>query len=342
MKETWKLKKPGRVYDTFFDRIYVKSQRRRSISLRITLASIILVIFLAPTTVFAAEKPQTQEDWFLHFFSSESPSAQNTELTQNQYAVLNHGLTQFDQSVTQNGYTITLESGISDGFRALLKFRVDAPEEVVLKDGQYGLRSETNMQLPRSNEGDYGCSYPGSDTLEDENPNDNSIVLLEEYCFLPPENIEFSLIEGGPWSFRVNEILRYDDSANTTIAEGPWNFTMEFSDDPLVTDSVELLEKPIKRSAKCRLSDWEFDIKIKATSFQLRTLSATVCYSWPFSRLLNDVMINDPIYIILNDGSRIKATFRMSTKRNRCEECMYLFDRPISCEDVAYIEFPHI
>lgn len=338
MKEAQNSKILRNIYDAFQDLKNDERQRHLNLSLHTILIAIMLVILLSPTTVLAAE--EMQGDWFLQFFSSESPSDHNAELTRNQHTILNHGLTQFDQSVTQNGYTVTLESGISDGFRALLKFRVDAPEDIVLEDGQYALLSETDMQLPQSSEGNYGCSYTGGGILEDGNPNDNSILLLEEYCFLPPENTNFSLVEGGPWSFRINEILRYDTSENTTIAEGPWDFTVKFSNDQLATDSVELLEKPIKRSAKCNLNDWEFDIKIKASSVQLRPMSATVRYSWHFSRLLSDVMLNDPIYMIMNDGSRVKATFKMSVNRGKYSECMYLFDRPVSSEDVVSVEFP--
>ncbi len=318
-------------------KLNIASPKRSCVSI---LISVVTVICLLTTIVYAAESTPHSGNWFNQFLGK-APSETEVVLTQNQQAILDQGVVHFDQSMTHNGYTITLESGISDGRRALFTFRVDAPDGVVFKANQYGLLLETNMKLPDSSEGNYGLGYCGGSILEDDNPNDNSILFLKEYCVQLPIDAEYSTAEGNTWSFHITGIQEYGVSANVLIAEGSWDFTVKFSDNSMVTKFVELLEQPVKCSAKRYLRDWKFNIQAKVTSFQLGTLSATVLYNRPFAGFWDGVMLDNPIYLVMNDGSKVQATFRMSVNRKRYEECMYVFDRPVSFADVAYVEFPH-
>lgn len=167
--------------------------------------------------------------------------------------------------------------------------------------------------------------------------------MLEQYLFLPPSGTDFNLADGSVWNICVEEILAdYGHNENMrreVISGGNWNFSVRFSDDAIVTDTTELLKRPVRCSAKRSLGARSFDIKVKVTSIQLRTLSATVIADKPLTGFWEGVLL-DPIYLVLNDGTYVKAEYKMASCRSNHMECMYIFDRPISIDDVAYIDLP--
>ena len=88
------------------------------------------LISLTAIAALAATEPSATRAWFFSFFGDSTQVEAEWILTENQSAILDAGLVEINQSVTCNGYTITLESGLCDGYKALIKCRVDAPEGV--------------------------------------------------------------------------------------------------------------------------------------------------------------------------------------------------------------------
>lgn len=281
--------------------------------------------------------------WYTKFFSGEPSTAAADNLTESQQEIWAHGLVRIDQSVTCNGYTITLESGISDGYRMLVKYRIDAPEGIILDADTYFIHFTTDMQLPGTADGNLALGSYGSEPLPDSEPSDGSISQLFEWVLQPPEGSDFSITDGSLWTIIFQSIQAENGSGENyerkTICEGTWKFNVTFSDDLLVTQSVELLKKPARCSAVRSLRSGRFPLKVKVTSFELRALSATVRYSKPLTGFWDGVRLN-PICLVMQDGTRIEAHPRMSVNRGSYEECLYLFDRPVAAEDVAYIDFP--
>lgn len=307
-----------------------------------TLIVIAALISILGMTAYAAEFVTPLDYWFYKFFSNDESMSSIDMLTENQQSILEHGLVEINQSVTDNGITVTLESGLSDGIRAYLKYRVEGSEGTKLNADDYTLVTKTNIILPDGEDGNFSVSYRSSRMLY-KDPNDSSIVMLEQYLFLPPSGTDFNLADGSVWNICVEEILAdYDCQENTrreVIGGGNWSFSVRFSDDAIVTDTTELLERPVRCSAKRSLGDKSFDIKVKVTSIQLRTLSATVIADRPLTGFWEGVLL-DPIYLVLNDGTYVRAEYKMTSFRDDHMECMYIFDRPISIEDVAYIDLP--
>ena len=56
--------------------------------------------------------------------------------------------------------------------------------------------------------------------------------------------------------------------------------------------------------------------------------------------IFRGVFLDKPIYLVLNDGSKVLAKVKMTTYREDYDETLCHFDRPVSPEDVVYIEFP--
>ena len=128
-------------------------------------------------TVPSSEKNISKSNWYYEFFSDKN---EQTAITDNQAALLNKGMVSVNQSVSSNGYTITLESAISDGCRSFFKFRVTAPTGVVLDGDRYAFNSSSQITGKNGENLNLIFNAAGSTTLEDNNVNDNEITILFE------------------------------------------------------------------------------------------------------------------------------------------------------------------
>ena len=283
------------------------------------------------------------ERWYRDFFSTNASTENLENLTGHQQQIWNRGLVKLDQSVTCNGYTVTLESGISDGYRLLIKYRIDGPEGTVLNGDGYQLHYTTDMQIPHFGDGDYSLGVYGEEPLQDENPNDGTVYGLFEWLFQPPDGSDFSITDGTQWNITVHEIWEENRSAEknalTTLCQGTWAFQVTFSEDLLVTNSTELVENAVRCAAFRSFRNRQFPLKVRVTSFELRSLSATLRYNMPLTGSWEGITLG-PISLVMQDGTKVEAHFRTSIYRGNQEECLYVFDRPIAPEDVARIEFP--
>ncbi len=312
---------------------------KRPVLIAAVIALALLLVGCAVVYVIS-ESDWSDNAWFPKFFSGEQPTGGTDVLTDNQQEILERGLVRIDQSVTCNGYTITLEFGISDGYRMFIRYRVDAPEGIALNADNYELHYTTDMHIPRANDGNTALEMYSGEPLADDDPNDGSISELLEWVLQPSEDSDFSMTDGTVWTITFHDIQAENGAGEyETICEGTWEFKVTFSDDLLVTKTVELLDKPVRCSAVRSLGNNKFPLKVKVTSFELRALTATVCYKKPLTGFWEGVQLK-PIYLVMKDGTRVEAHFRMSINRGGYEECIYLFDRPISADDVAYVDFP--
>lgn len=310
----------------------------------ITFIVVAAVLSLMGMTALAAQYGFSDTPWFSLFFSEQPESETTAVLSDNQKAILDRGLVAINQSVTDNGYTITLESGISDGYRMLLKYRIDAPEGVLLDTDnfRYSLDYTTDILPPSVGKPEaFGVGYSTYSVLEDGNANDHSIGILFECDILPPEGADFSITDGTVWTItfhNIQEEKRNSTEKPITLCEGTWEFRITFSNDFMVTQSVELLAKPLRCSAVRDWGDHRFPVRVTVTSLKLRTLTATICYKKPLTGFWEGILL-DPISLIMKDGSRIEARFRMTYFQGNYAVCAYTFDRPVSVDDVAYIDF---
>ena len=310
------------------------------------LVLIAALISLLGIVAFASTLPNSKIAWFSSFFGTDTNEEVVQELTANQRDVLYAGLAEINQSVTYNGYTITLESGLCDGYRALIKCRLEAPEGVSLSGRNYALDYESHIEFSGGEPGNYSASSYSGHTLEDEDPNDNVVTQLLEIIVQPSAGSTFSLADGAVWGFSftgIEELTGYDEEAAwNTLCKGMWDFEVAFRDDLLVTESTELLSKPVRCLWSLHIRNRKIPARAKVFSFELRSLTATIRYKRPLIALFEGVYLDRPIYLILNDGSSVLVKVKMTTYREDYDETLCLFDRPISVEDVAYIEFPGV
>lgn len=306
----------------------------------ILIAAILSMLGIA---AFAATMPSTTGAWFSSFFGYSTQQEAEMELTANQSAILDAALVEINQRVTQSGYTITLESGLCDGYRALIKARVDAPAGVSLNGINYALSS---IKYLDSVSGKFSsASYTGY-PLEDKDPNDNSITMLLDIIVHPAQGSMLSLADGSQWRLSFGGIEELtcsgDDYAWNILCDGTWEFQLAFDNNLLVTDSAELLSEPVKCLWSVYIRNWEVPLRAKIISFELRSLTATIRYKRPFITFNHGVYFNKPIYLVLQDGTKVRAEIKLAAYYEEYDETLCQFDRPVSAEDVAYIEFPGI
>ena len=304
------------------------------------------IISVSAIVAFASTMPANTSAWFLSFFGHDTKQEAELELTENQNAILDAGLVEINQSVTYEGYTITLESGLCDGYKALIKCRVDAPEGVSLSGVNYALHYESNIEFSGGVPGNYSAaSYTGY-PLADEDPYDNSITQLLDIIVQPSQGSSFSLADGSEWGFLFTGISERtgtgEDTTWNTLCEGIWEFKVAFDDELLVTESTELLSEPVRCSWSLFIRNRKIPVKAKVFSFELRSLTATIRYKRPIIAVYGGGYLANPIYLILNDGTKILVNTKMNTYRGEYYETLCHFDRPVSVEDVAYIEFPGV
>ena len=316
----------------------IKSKRPiRRWGMRLLLAAVLTVMLTL--SVFAAEDIMTYDNWFRDYFSGKEVVA---DISENQLALLESSITPINQSITSNGYTVTLETAITDGYVAYFTFRVDAPEGVVLDKRRYSF-AEFPLDIFGKDieDGKITARSAGWRTLEDENPTDRTVHLLLEIEINNPEGASAPLTDKAEKTIMLKEfkVLVEPEGIFETQAEGEWCFHFTLPDTDIVTQEVEMLTSPVRCTAKRWLGQQKFDIAVQITSFRLRALTATLVVEEPLTGFWEGIDL-DSIYVVLKDGSRVLARFSNSTYQNGVDIWNAQFDVPISFADVDYIEFP--
>lgn len=321
---------------------------RKRISFAILIAAIICLLAVAAV---ATTITLSTGDWFTSFFGYGTQEEAKSELTENQSEILHTGLVEINQSVTNQGYTVTLESGLCDGYRTLIRCRIDAPNGVILNGRNYGLDYTNNIDSSSGVPWDCTAATYSSYLLEDDDPNDNSISVLLDIELQPSKDSDISMADGTTWTITIINILELtgddEQAAWNSLCEGTWEFQVAFEDELVVTKSVELLDKPVRCDSTMFINNWLIRSKrlpLKATlfSFELRSLSATIRCNRPLIATFEGIDLEGPLYLVMKDGSRVEVDFGGSIYRKDHDEIFCTFDRPVSVEEVEYIEFPGV
>lgn len=344
MKEEKILQAFNGIEDVFLQELLqptvAKSGKKRRLSGFVLLAALLSVLGL---NAFASEYSLPGENWFYAFFADSPQPEAAQPLSENQQAVLDRGLVEINQSVTENGWTFTMESGICDGRRMLLKYRVDGPEGTVLNAQQCDIGYSSDIRPPDWEVEGYSAVSCTQHALKDADPSDNSITMLMDYLVQPGKDMELTIAGGTVWTISFHSIRQVQGQGTQLtekiLCQGDWTFRVTFADKLLVTDSKELLSRPVSCAARRQLRQERYDIDVTVTSFELRTLSAVVRFRRPLTGYWEGVDL-EPIYIVLKDGTRLEARFRMGVNQGSHFGCVLVFDRPISAEDVAFVDFP--
>ena len=235
-------------------------------------------------------------------------------LTESQVAYLEENSQGIAQSQTVDGYTITVDSAITDGQDVYIGLTITAPEGTVLDADQYGFLDGISLISDDSASYYMGCGI----TLE------NGVLkaaLSAHDIFSHGERVG-SFANGKPWTLTIHGLTaRYNDGGNgywirPTLTDGTWTFDIRFE---ATTDILELVTDPVITTVdnSRALNDDPFGdlstlppnyAEIRITSMQLRSLSLSLTYEYLSDYDLEvSCQLGNPT-VVNKDGTQILLT----------------------------------
>lgn len=308
------------------------------------LTTVLIAAVIASTMVLTAFASSDGSLWFRNFFS------QNTQqpLSGSQNAYIGSHTVQVTQSQTVNGYTITLESAISDGNRTFIQCKLTAPEGTVLDADHYGDLHDTVFvyQDPGNS---VGISSYGWENLDDD-PSDNTAILLfqHELSYSGSEISSFTehpcqlLIYGLQGTYYEGEGMDMT-IRKEPLTEGFWSFDIQFPEDS--DREIELVSGYVECPCEVRTGMIQTEENtlmpileptyVQVTSFALRSLSADFHYTYTEQDSVNADF--EPFFLVMNDGTEIQ----MQQGAGAPNYNGYKFDTPIILDEVSHIRLPN-
>ncbi len=208
--------------------------RRKHIKRIAVLALAAALVLALGATAYAALDGAA---WFKSWFAA----AGQSELTEGQMAYIDQAAAGIGQSVTADGWTVTLDAAMTDGQYCYMKLDVQAPEGTgpVLPFPD-GILVSADPDAPDDLFSGGGSSIPL------DNGTDGVYSFLQEKC------VPLELLDQGPdWSYPLTLTLtelRDGRGENALLSEGPWVF--QFTVTPPEQKEVELVTEPFAAKGK--------------------------------------------------------------------------------------------
>lgn len=268
-------------------------------------------------------------DLFQSFFSIR----QGSSLSKNQTTYIEEHIADIGESVTQDGYTVTLKGALTDGTTAHILVDIIAPEGQNIESIEPGFYLDICNMVQEGQEDAH--IYSVSTTfysIPDNDGKENTRTVLMLYNIY---GSNFSLADGRKRDLYLSDIWYVENEYPYTfniVTEGPWHF--EFAFDAVDDREVELLKAPI-HSSYTQISGELVNAKI--TSFLMKGLSATIHYTLT-PGAVQEAGDFGAIKFVMKDGSVYNAYPKKAGQTtNNCHYCTYVFEAPISIEDVVSV-----
>lgn len=283
-------------------------------------------------TAFAAREIT---NWFEAYFAkySEEP------LTQEQITFIDENTTDLTQSKTYGGYTLAVESAISDGNNGFIKLKFTAPEHVVLDaEGYFPGNDEYLTTEEKVMDGLTGTSL-GCGLVEDDDDLDNTVSLMIYIRGCVRDRTKWRLyITSMKATYFENpgtdEFRQWDE----VVAVGFWDFDITFSETG--KEELQLITEPVPGRVNISLGDPVYE-DVNITSLKLRAMSAEINYEYVEPQIINgEPRIPagefDPIYVVMKDGTEVW----MVNEGGYPGGMTFQFLTPIVLEEVSHVLLP--
>lgn len=271
-------------------------------------------------------------DWFKAYFEERTKQP----LSEGQADYIDQRTEDIAQSVTIDGYTLTVESAIADQYTAYIKLKLQAPPGEILDAESYlagipdreNLEKEKGLTRADGKNAAYGSSMG---PLDDGNPKDGSFSILHTFNLF--DNTEVTFDEEGVWKLHYRNFdACYDSGETKTVMEGSIDFDIVFTK---ISDAeVAVIADPIPYSFKT-YRDHDAYLESQPdytegfiTSLTLRTMSATMTVEGG-----NEAVGFLDIPIVMKDGSQVK----MQARSFGTGTYSYVLQAPIVMEEVDHI-----
>ena len=260
----------------------------------------------------------TEPEWFGQFFSR----WQEQGLSQSQTAFVEENTKVIGQSVTRDGYTLTVESAIADSYNAYIKLRLSSETEDVVNAENYlpGYRLREDGTLE---DYFYAPDHPdwrystGSGPME-EAPD---VILIR---VSQNEQQGAKSLEAGV-TYRIHFpglIGYYSDGTDRVLTEEDFDFDIVF--DTLHDESLEMITEPVEVTFS--------EISLTLTSLELRTLGISVDYTGEADVL--KIMSYFSGNVALKDGTQVRfRPYVLGPEGGTC-----FLTGPIVLEEVDHVQ----
>jgi len=319
-------------------------QTGRRLSLRRILL-VAAVVVLAGSLGISALAAADKAGWFRDMFADKAGS----ELTPGQESFIRDNTVDVGMKQTRNGYTLTLDSAVTDGKLAYFRFLLTAQEGTKLDADWYGANYGTTM-LNEAGENFLSGEGSGAGGMrwitEPEGRQEDRVWLLLETdrsffgdAIPLSDHIWTVYIYGLKAGYPQEDLgLRYE-----TLAEGCWEFQIRFPEG--CERELELIREPVTTSCVLdtgRTIDMEAGViyvtteacPVQITSFRLRALTAELTFAYPEKDQINGRF--GDIYVVMKDGTKIRLTDN-SVMPNFLS---YTLEAPVDLDQADHILFP--
>ena len=203
----------------------------------------------------------SETEWFEKFFAN----WQNQELSESQNAFVEEHIKVIGQSVTKDGYTLTVESAIADSYNAYIKLRLTSENGAKLDAESY--LPEYRFREDRTWEQHfYALDNPQWRYITGMGPSEEDATVIMLRVNQNERQNAKPLEEGVTYRIHMTRLVGYySDGSEVVLTEEDFDFDIFF--DTLYNETLEMLSEPITASFS--------DIQVNVTSLrQHRTMGA--------------------------------------------------------------------
>lgn len=285
------------------------------------IAAVIAALLLAGCGYVVLSETQ----WLQSFFSRQK----GQPLSQGQSAYIEQNTQVIGQSVTVNGYTVTVESAIAEERVACIRLRLEGPGLTDIYSGSFRPR-------PLADGRGYESLFfeKGHASAEESpyglgrwifSPDGNAIsILIQLDQSANPDAPSFEA--GVPYVLHLTDLyVNGFGQTERILTEGVWDFEIVF--DHLNTDSAELISLPITITHE--------NTSLRVTSLKLRTMGIDVRFVPEAYDYLGRDCFEDS-WVVLKDGTRVSVYPQFY---NPSGSAGLSLDCPIDLKEVDYVEF---
>ena len=284
------------------------------------IAALIVALLLAGCGYVVLSETQ----WLQSFFSRQK----GQPLSQGQSAYIEENTQVIGQSVTVNGYSVTVESAIAEERVACIRLRLEGPGLADIYSGSFQSR-------PLADGKGYESLFfkKGYASAEESpyglgrwifSPDGNAIsILIQLDQSANPDAPSFET--GVPYVLHLTDLyVNGFGQSERILTEGVWDFEIVF--DHLSTDSAELINSPITVTHE--------NISLRVTSLSLRTMGIDVRFDPGDYDYLGRNCFEDS-WVVLKDGTRVSIYPQFYSPIGSAGLSL---DCPIDLKEVDYVE----
>ena len=308
-------------YDEAENDTIASSQGHKSLRRPLLIAAVIAALLLLVGCGYVV---LSETQWLQSFFSHQK----GQPLSQGQSAYIEENTQVIGQSVTVNGYSVTVESAIAEERVACIRLRLEGSGITDIYSGSFRPR-------PLADGSGYeSLFFEKGHTSAEESP-----YGLGRWIFSPDRNGISILIQldqsadpnapsfeaGVPYVLHLTDLyVNGFGQSERMLTEGVWDFEIVF--DHLSTDSAELINSPITVTHE--------NISLRVTSLSLRTMGIDVRFDPGAYDYLGRNCFEDS-WVVLKDGTRVSAYPQFY---NPSGSAGLSLDCPIDLAEVDYVE----